>query len=99
MRWLNTPSAWQDIQYRRERRGAAIKQRLDLMNGAGTAIAGALQNNISGFASNAVQAAVARIQADAKAKSVEMTKQIDDAQRVLDATKASTGSGGVNTVA
>ena len=83
-RWSNTPSAWQDMQNRRERRSAAIKAHLDMMNAVNTAFSSAHQNNISGFAANAVQAAAARIQADAKAKSAAITKQIDSAQHVLD---------------
>jgi hypothetical protein len=84
IKWFNTPSAWQDMQNRRERRSAAIKAHLDMMDGVNTALSGALQNNISGIATNAVQAAASRIQADAKAKSAEITKQIDSAQKVLD---------------
>jgi len=84
IKWLNTRSAWQDMQYRRQRRSAAIKAHLDMMSGVTSALTSAQQNQISGFATNAVKAAAARIQADAKAKSAQITKQIDSAQSVLD---------------
>jgi len=92
IKWFNTQTAWQDMQHRRERRAAAIKQHLDMMDGINTAVSNALQNNISGMSSNAAQAALQRVQADAKAKSAELTKQIDSAQSVLDQTKAGTTS-------
>jgi hypothetical protein len=95
-KWLNTPSAWQDMQHRRERRAALIKQHLDMMAGINSALSNALQNKISGSSSNAAQAALKRVQADGKAKSAEITKQIDSAQGVLDQTKAATGSSGGN---
>ena len=84
IKWFNPPSAWQDMQHRRERRSAAIKAHLDMMDAVNTAFSAAQQNNISGVATNAAQAALKRIQADAKAKSAEILKHIDSAQSVLD---------------
>ena len=98
-KWFNTPSAYQDMQHRRERRAAAIKQHLDMMDGINAALSNTLQNNISGKSSNAANAALARLQADAKAKSAEMTKQIDSAQSLVDQTKAgSTGTSSTSTI-
>src|SRR5690348_6631903 len=98
-KWLNTPSAWQDLQQRRQRRAAAIQQQLDRMNSINTALTSAHQDQISGAASNAAHAALSRVQAEGKAKSAEITKQIDNAQSVLDAAKSATGSTTVDTVA
>ena len=91
IKWFTTPSAWQDLQHRRERRSAAIKQHLDMMDAISGALSNALQNNISGIANNAGQAALKRVQAEGKAKSAEVVKQIDSAQSVLDAAKSSAG--------
>lgn len=44
---------------------------------------GALQDNLSGLATLAANAAIARVQADAKAKSAVITQQIDSAQSAL----------------
>jgi hypothetical protein len=96
-RWLNTPSAWQDMQHRRERRGALIKAHLDMMAGINAALSSAQQNQISGMATNAAHAALNRVQGDAKAKNAEVVKQIDSAQSVLNAAKGAGSSNAVST--
>jgi dihydroorotase len=47
----------------------------------------AQQDKIDGLATLAAKAGIARVQAQAKAKSAEITKQIDSAQKSLDASK------------
>jgi hypothetical protein len=97
-KWLSTPSAWQNMQNRRERRGAAIKAHLDMMDGINAALSNAQQNQLSGMAKNAAQAALTRVQADAKAKSAAVVNQIDSAQSVLGAAKAAGSSNATSTV-
>ena len=98
IKWFNTRSAWQDMQHHRERRSAAIKQHLDMVDGINVALANAQQNQISGMASNAAHAALNRVQAVAKAKSAEIVNQIDNAQNVLDTAKAAGSSSATATV-
>jgi hypothetical protein len=83
IKWFNHPSAWQDMQNRRERRSAAIKAHLDMMNAVNNAFATAQQNSISGLAKIAAQAALNRVQAAAKAKQAEVLKGIDEAQSLI----------------
>ena len=97
-RRFNTPSAWQNMQQQRERRGAAIKARLDMMNAVNNAFASAQQNNISGLAKIAAQAALNRVQAAAKAKQADMVKGIDDAQSLIGQTGTGTSADGTSTV-
>jgi hypothetical protein len=89
IKWFKNRSAWQDMEYHRKRRAEAIKHHLELMDAVNTALSGAQQNRITGMSSNAAQAALARIQTDAKAKSAEITKQVDSAQSLVDQTQSS----------
>jgi hypothetical protein len=66
--WIAKRSAWQDAQAWRQKRRAMVEEfqtnATDLANSIGAAQA----NQIAGFANNAIQAGVTRIQAAAKAK-------------------------------
>lgn len=53
-----------------------------------TSFATAQQDKVAGLGTLAAQAAIARVQAEAKVKSVQMTQQIDKAQRALADAKA-----------
>ena len=90
--WLPTRSAWQELEYHRVLRAAALQDELDAVTAINSAMSAALQNNISGSATNAAQAALKRVQAAAKAKNAETTKNIDQAQKLIDNTKASLGA-------
>ena len=63
-----------------------------------SSLTGAQQNRISGLGTLAAQAGLARIQAEAKAKSIAMTAQIDQAQQALDAARAAGGFSSGSTV-
>jgi hypothetical protein len=92
IKWFKTRSAYEDMQYRRQRRAEAIKKHLELADNVNTAMSNAQQNKISGMSTVAAQAALKRVQGMAKAKSTEITRQIDSAQRLVDTTQASTSS-------
>jgi hypothetical protein len=84
--WLPMQPAWKEMEIRRARRAQMIKQdqaNIDAMN---FALDTAMQNSISKSANIAADATLKRVQAAAKAKATEMTKQIDDAQKLLDKT-------------
>ena len=53
-----------------------------------SALASAQQDKISGLGTLAAKAAIARVRADAKAKSEALTAQIDSAQKTLDDAKS-----------
>ena len=98
IRWIRTRSAWQDMEYHRIRRAAAMKEdqaNMDLIN---SAMSNALQNNITGASNNAANAALKRIQAAAKAKNAETIKALDKAQSLVDKTKASLAASSTTTV-
>jgi hypothetical protein len=84
--WVKRRSAWQDMEYHRQKRAEFAKQdqaNLDAMN---TAMSSALQNRISQSANLSAQAALKRVQDAAKAKLDETTKQLDNAQSLVDRT-------------
>jgi hypothetical protein len=84
--WVKQRSAYQDIEYHRQKRAEYAAQdqaNLDSMN---TAMSTALQNKISQSANLSANAALKRVQDAAKAKIDETTKQIDDAQSLVDQT-------------
>jgi hypothetical protein len=90
--WLPMQPVWKDMEIRRARRAEFAKQdqaNLDAMN---MAMSDALQNHITGSAKVYATAALKRVQAAAKAKTDETLKQIDDAQKLIDKTAASTKS-------
>jgi beta-phosphoglucomutase-like phosphatase (HAD superfamily) len=95
--FIRTRSAWQDIQYHRARRAAALKEDQANMDAVNAAMANALQNKISTSSNIAANAALKRIQAAAKAKNAETTKQLDNAQRLIDQTKASLAASSTTT--
>jgi hypothetical protein len=84
--WVKQRSAYQDMVYHRAKRAQFAAQdqaNLDAMN---TAMSTALQNKISQSANLSANAALKRVQAAAKAKIDETTKQIDAAQSLVDQT-------------
>jgi sensor histidine kinase regulating citrate/malate metabolism len=87
--WVKTRSAWQDMQYHRKRRAAAIKRHTAMMDAINAAFSAAQQNKISGMANNAAQAALKRVQALGQTKLDEMTKKIESAQSLVDQTQSS----------
>jgi hypothetical protein len=87
--WLPMQPAWKDMEIRRARRAEFAKQdqaNLDAMN---VAFTNAFQNRITQSANIFATAALKRVQAAAKAKTDETLKQIDEAQKLLDKTGAS----------
>jgi hypothetical protein len=87
-------TAWQEMKYYRAQRAAMVQDAQSLMDTASSSIASALQNQVSGAANNAAQAALDRINVLAQATQTNVNKQIDQAQSLL----GSSGSS-VNTVA
>lgn len=85
--WLPNRSAWQETEYRRIKRAAAMKEDQATMDTINSAMSTALQNKISGSSNIAANVALKRVQAAAKAKSAETTKQIDEAQKLINKTK------------
>jgi hypothetical protein len=99
--WVKPRSAWKEMEYQRARRAEFAKQdqaNLDAMNNT---MSTAMQNKISGLANLAGEAALKRVQAAAKAKLDDTTKQIDVAEKLVGLSPASstTSTSGVNTVA
>jgi len=88
--WLPMQPAWKEMEIRRARRAEMIKQDAANMDAMNESMDTAMQNRISMSANIAANAALKRVQAAGKAKATEMTKQIDDAQKLLDKTTAST---------
>ena len=82
-------TAWQDMQYYRAQRVQMAQDAQSLMDTASSAIQTALQNQVSGAANNAAQAALDRIHALAQATSTNVNKQISQAQSLLNASSGS----------
>jgi hypothetical protein len=85
--WLPMQPAWKDMEIRRARRAEHIKQdqaNIDAMN---SAMADAFQNRITQSSNLFARAALKRVQMAAKAKTEEVMKQIDDAQKLIDTTR------------
>jgi hypothetical protein len=81
--WLPMQPAWKDMEIRRARRAEMLKQEQANMDAMNSAMDTAMQNRISLSANIAANAALKRVQAAAKAKTTEVTKQIDDAQNLI----------------
>ena len=90
--WLPMQPAWKEMEYHRARRAAFAKQDQDNLDAMNVAMSDALQNRITQSANLYATAALKRVRAEAKAKTDETLKQIDDAQKLIDKTAASTGS-------
>jgi hypothetical protein len=87
--WVKTRSAWQDLEYNRARRAAALQDMQNKMTAVNSALSSALQNKISGIATLAGNAALKRVQDATKAKTDETLKQIDSTKATLDAATSS----------
>jgi hypothetical protein len=88
--WLPMQPAWKEMEIRRARRAQMIRQDTANMDAMNESMATALQNRISQSSNIAANAALKRVQAAGKAKASEMTKQIDDAQKLIGKTSPST---------
>jgi hypothetical protein len=78
--WLRTPTAWQQSQIWRERRQAMNAKFFQKSNNFIAGLAVAQADQISGTAQIVSQMAVARIQAEAKAKFDSLDKVASDIQ-------------------
>ena len=99
--WVKTRSAWQDMEYRRAKRAQFIKDDIARMEATNATFSNAFQNRISQSANIAAEAALKRVNSDAKAKLLENAKQIEEAQALLDTTQKNvdvSASTTVNTV-
>jgi len=99
--WVKTRSAWQDMEYRRAKRAQFIKDDIARMEATNATFSNVFQNRISQSSNIAAEAALKRVNADAKAKMLENAKQIEDAQVLLETTQKTvdaTASTSVNTV-
>ena len=96
--WVKQRSAWQDMEYHRQKRAEYAAQDQANMDSINNAMSTALQNRISKSADISAQVALKRVQDAAKAKLEETTKQIDAAQSLVDKTSKATGSA-IDTVA
>jgi hypothetical protein len=90
--WVKQRTAYQDMEYHRQKRAEYAAQDKANMDSINTAMSNAMQNKISGLANLAGEVALKRVQAAAKAKIAETTKQIDDAQSLVDQTQKSVDS-------
>jgi hypothetical protein len=66
--WIAKRSAWQEAQAWREKRRAMAEEFQTNATALANSLGAAQANQIAGFANNAIQAGVARIQAATKAK-------------------------------
>lgn len=66
--WLAKRSAWQEAQAWRQKRRAMAEEFQTNAAALANSLGAAQANHIAGFANNAIQAGVSRIQAAAKAK-------------------------------
>ncbi len=96
--WVKTRSAWQDMEYRRAKRAQFIKADLEQMDATNATFSNAMQNRISQSANIAAEATLKRVQATAKAKLEENSKQIEDAMSLIDTTQKSVDASASTTV-
>lgn len=87
--FIRTRSAWQDMEYYRARRSAALKQDQANMDAINSAMMTAKQTQITTSSNLAANAALKRVQDTAKAKLAASTKELDRAQGLVEQTKAS----------
>jgi hypothetical protein len=105
--WVKQRTAWQDIEYHRQKRAEFAAQDQANMDAMNTAMSNALQNRITQSSNLSAQAALKRVQSAAQSKIDETTKQIDAAQSLVDqtsktastATTTTTSSSVLDTVA
>ncbi len=74
MNWTRMPTAWEQTMQWKEKQ-ARSKERMERLNAANAGFSNAALNHISESGALAVKAAIARNQAEAKAKAEEITKQ------------------------
>jgi hypothetical protein len=97
--WVSRPSAWQRMKANNARIGAVNARFLSLNAAAGSTMFGALISQSSGKATITAQVALTRVQTAAKEALNSSTKQIDQAQSVLDQAKAAGASSSTSTTA
>jgi len=84
--WLPMQPAWKDMEIRRARRAEMLKREQANMDAINSAMADAQQNRITQSSNLFAKAALKRVQAAAKAKTDQVVKQIDAAQKLVDNT-------------
>ncbi len=80
-------SAWDKMKANREKLGASMSATQSTLAAISNSFAQVQADQISGMANLSAQAALSRINAERKAKSVAMLKQIDGAQASIDQAK------------
>ena len=90
--WLPMQPAWKEMEIRRARRAEAIKRDQANIEAMNVAMSDALQTRITQSSNLFAKAALKRVQAAAKAKTDDMVKQIDDAQKLLKQTTSASKS-------
>ena len=96
--WVRTPTAWQQMERARAKRAQFIKDDIARMESTNATFSNAFQNRISQSANIAAEAALKRVNGEAKAKLLENAKQIEDAQALLDTTQKSVDASASTTV-
>lgn len=84
-------TALQNLQAKRAGIASSLASAQARLNSITSSFASAQQDKINGLGILAAQAAIARVQADAKAKAAEITKNIDAAQAAVDNAKSING--------
>jgi hypothetical protein len=85
--FISRPSAWQAMQQQHARMAKISSDFQDASSSASSTMFGAIDDQVSGLATNAAQAALTRVQAEVQAKADASTKQLDDAQSLIDQTQ------------
>lgn len=91
-------TALQDLQARRAGIAASLSSTQAVLTSITAAFGTAQQNNISGLGTLAAQAALARVKAQAKARSDTILTQINSAQSTLDSAKTASKPTGTTVV-
>ncbi|MBI1204181.1 MAG: hypothetical protein GC182_16900 [Rhodopseudomonas sp.] len=81
-------SAWQRLKSQRAAMASNLASAQSTLNSITSSFASAQQDKITGLGTLAANAAIARVQAEGKAKAAALTKQIDSAQSALNDAKS-----------
>jgi hypothetical protein len=85
-------TAWQKLKSNRAGIASSLAATQSALASFTNAMSSAQQDRISGLATLTAKAAIARVQAAAKAKADEITKKIDSAQKTIDGSKSASAS-------
>jgi hypothetical protein len=94
----NQNTGWEKVKANRARLGQAMASTQSALSASTNAFSSAQQDKISGLATLAAKAAIARVQADAKAKKEDALAKIDGAQKAVDDAKAVSKSNGTTII-